>query len=87
MAYSLQHRQAAQLIGLSPACTRKHRSDGPEAHDALTIKMDHPMGARQTLWLLLTIFEHTNDELAVGFLQNSPVWNFRSTSLYVKNIS
>ncbi len=35
----------------------------------------------------LRIFEHTNDELAVGFLQNSPVWNFRSTSLYVKNIS
>ncbi|WP_420859585.1 hypothetical protein, partial [Marivivens marinus] len=26
----------------------KHRSDGPEAHDALTIKPDHPMGARQS---------------------------------------
>jgi len=29
-------------------CARKHRSDGPEAYDALTIKPDHPMGAGQT---------------------------------------
>ena len=44
-ARSLQHRQAAQLIGLSAACTGKRRSVGPEAHNALTIKPDHPMGA------------------------------------------
>ncbi|MEL6412430.1 MAG: hypothetical protein AAGK67_18000, partial [Pseudomonadota bacterium] len=25
----------------------KHRSDGPKADNALTIKPDHPMGARQ----------------------------------------
>jgi len=49
MARSLQHRQAAQLIGLSAACTGKHRSDGPEAHNALTIKPDHPMGAHHSL--------------------------------------
>ena len=24
----------------------KHRADGPETNDALTIKLDHPMGAR-----------------------------------------
>ena len=44
-AHPLQYRQAAQRIGVSSACSRKHRSDGPEAHDALTIKPDHPMGA------------------------------------------
>ena len=46
MAHSLQHRQATQFIGLSSACTRKHRSDGPKADNALTFKLDHPMGAR-----------------------------------------
>ena len=46
MAHSLQHRQAAQFIGLSSACTGKHRSDGPKADNALTFKSDHPMGAR-----------------------------------------
>lgn len=49
MAHSLQHRQAAQLFGLPSARARKHRSNGPEAHDALTIKPDHPMGARHAL--------------------------------------
>ena len=48
MAHPLQYRQAAQRIGLPPACARKHRSDGPEAYDALTIKPDHPMGALQS---------------------------------------
>ena len=38
--------QAAQRTALSPACTGKHRSDGPEADDALTIKPDHQMGTR-----------------------------------------
>ncbi|EBA18465.1 hypothetical protein RSK20926_12119 [Roseobacter sp. SK209-2-6] len=41
------NKTSAQRVGLSPACTGKHRSDGPEAHEALTIKPDHPMGARQ----------------------------------------
>jgi hypothetical protein len=47
MARPLQHRQAAQRIALPPASAGEHRPDGPEAHDALTIKPDHPMGARQ----------------------------------------
>ena len=46
MGHSLQHSQAAQFIGLSFACTRKHRSDGPKADNALTFKPNHPMGAR-----------------------------------------
>ena len=46
MAHSLQHRQAAQRLGVSPACAPMHRSNRPEAHDALTINPDHPMGAR-----------------------------------------
>jgi len=33
MAHSLQHLQAAQLIGLSWACTGKHHSDRPETRD------------------------------------------------------
>jgi putative transposase len=52
MARPLQHGQAAQRIGLPPACARKHRANGPEAHDALTIKPDHPMGADQVLLLV-----------------------------------
>lgn len=40
-----QHRQTAQLTGLSSACTRKRRSDGPETRNAITIKLDHPIGA------------------------------------------
>ncbi len=34
-----------QRIRLSPTRARKHRSNGPKAHDAPTIKPDHPMGA------------------------------------------
>ncbi len=48
MAHPLQHDQAPQLFGLSSARARKHRSNGPEADDALTIKPDHPMGARHS---------------------------------------
>ena len=55
MAHPLQYRQAAQRIGLPPACARKHRSDGPEAYDALTIKPDHPMGAGHPLLGLLDL--------------------------------
>ena len=47
MENPLQHHQAAQRIGLSFARATKHRSDRPEADDTLTIKPDHPMGARQ----------------------------------------
>ena len=47
MAHSLQHRKAAQFVGLSSARTGKHRADGPNANNALTFKPDHPMGARQ----------------------------------------
>ncbi len=32
---------------LPPARARKHRSDGPKAHDAPTIKPDQPMSARR----------------------------------------
>ena len=44
MAHSLQHRQAAQFIGLLSACTGEHRSDGPKADNTLTFKPDHPIG-------------------------------------------
>ena len=44
MAHPLQYRQAAQRIGLPPACAKKHRSDGPEVYDALTIKLVHGWG-------------------------------------------
>lgn len=46
MVHPLQHRQTAKRIRLSSTRARKHRSDGPEAEHALTIKLDHPMGAR-----------------------------------------
>ena len=49
MARSLQYGQAAQRIGLSPTGPGNNSPDGPEAHDALTIKPDHPMGARHGL--------------------------------------
>jgi len=45
MAHLLQHRQVAQFIGLSSACTGKHRSDGPKADNALILKPDHLMVA------------------------------------------
>ena len=47
MARPLQHSQAEQRIGLPPTCARKHRANGPDADNALTIKPDHPMGAVQ----------------------------------------
>ena len=46
MAGLLQHSQAAQRTGLPSASARKHRADGPETNDALTITPDHPTGAR-----------------------------------------
>lgn len=49
MAGSLQHDQAAQRIGIPPACAAKHRANRPEADDALTIKPDYPIGALQGL--------------------------------------
>lgn len=50
--YALQHNQAAQRIGLPSARAQKHRAGGPKANDALTIKSDHLMGARQA-WKLV----------------------------------
>jgi len=49
MAHPLHYDQAAQLIGLSSARARKHRSNGPETDNALAIKPDHPIGARHSL--------------------------------------
>ncbi len=49
IASALQHRQAAQRLGLLAASAQKHHPDGPEANDALTFKPDHPMGADQVL--------------------------------------
>ena len=46
LAHSLQHDQAAQRSGLPPTRAGKHRTNGPETDDALTIKPHHPMGAR-----------------------------------------
>ena len=45
MAKPLQHRPTSQRIGLETASSGNHRSDGPEAGHALTIKLDHSMGA------------------------------------------
>lgn len=44
---SLQYGRAAQRTAVPSPCPRKHRSNGPQPHDALTIKPDHPMAARQ----------------------------------------
>ena len=47
LAPPLQYCQATQRLGLSPTGTGKHDADRPEAHHALTFKLDHPMGALQ----------------------------------------
>lgn len=47
--WHVNHKLAEQRVGLSTARAGKHRSDGPEAHDALKIRSDHPMGARQII--------------------------------------
>ena len=44
-AHTLQHGQAAQRSALPTDRAGKHPDDGPEPHNALTIKSDHPMGA------------------------------------------
>ena len=38
MAHPLQYDRAAQRSGVPPTRARKHRDNGPEALDALTIK-------------------------------------------------
>ncbi len=40
-----------QCTGLPSARVRMHRAGGPEADDALTIRPDHPTGARQVPYL------------------------------------
>jgi hypothetical protein len=40
MEETLQHQETSQCIGLSPTSTRNHHSNGSEADDALTIKLD-----------------------------------------------
>lgn len=62
MASSLQHRKAAQLAGVSSSSTGKHRDNGPKADDALTIKPDHPIGARH-FYLLLRALPHAKIRL------------------------
>ena len=46
MAGSLQHRQAAQRIGLLFTTPGKRRAGRPETNDTLTNRPDHPMRAR-----------------------------------------
>ena len=40
------------IDGLSSTRTRERRTDGPQTDDALTIKPDHPMGARQVCFVI-----------------------------------
>jgi hypothetical protein len=47
MAEALQHRPAPQRPWLSPAGAGKHRVHRPEAHHALTINLEHSVGAAQ----------------------------------------
>ena len=58
MAHPLQYGQAAQRTGLSSASARKYCDNGPKTDDALTIKPDHPMGARQNQFGTLTISDN-----------------------------
>ena len=43
--------RAAQCLGLSATGAGKHRSDGPEACDALTIEPDRSKRARHGRWI------------------------------------
>ena len=45
MEETLQHETTTQRIGLPPSGPRNHRTDGPKADHALTIKLDHSGGA------------------------------------------
>ena len=45
MAPALRQGQAAQRLELQTIGAGKHRSNGPQTHDALAITLDHPMGA------------------------------------------
>jgi hypothetical protein len=47
MEEALQHKTTPQCSGLPPAGPGNHRSDGPKADHALTIKLDHLGGADQ----------------------------------------
>ena len=47
MEEALQHKEATQCIGLSPASPGNHHTDGSEANDALTIKLDQSDEAAQ----------------------------------------
>ena len=50
MEETLQHETTTQCFGLPPASARSHRSDGPKADHALTIKLDHSCGADHSSW-------------------------------------
>ena len=45
MAPALHQGQTAQRLELQTTGAGKHRSNGPQTDDALTIKVDHPLGA------------------------------------------
>ena len=47
MAGKLQHSQAAQCPWIQTAGAGEHRHGGPETVNALTMKMDHFVGADQ----------------------------------------
>lgn len=44
---STKHAQTEWHFGMPPACAEELRPYGLQAHDALTLKLDHPLGARQ----------------------------------------
>ena len=47
MAQTLQHGQTAQRSWIQAAGAGKHRPDGPETVNELTMEMDHFVGADQ----------------------------------------
>ena len=55
MAQALQNYQAAQFAGLQAARAGEHRPDGPETLNALTMEMDHFVGADERFYLDITL--------------------------------
>jgi len=49
MEETLQHQTTPQCSGLPPTSLRGHRSDGTQAHHALTFKLDRLGGADQSI--------------------------------------
>ena len=55
MAQTLKHGQTAQRAWIQAAGAGEHRPDGPEILNALTMEMDHFVGADQRFYLDITL--------------------------------